>query len=94
MSKEMETTHRQDGVTMTVGKAVAAAWVGYAIYALRAGSLLSSLLSIMPLWRSLDLLPIIEASEANLHRIKRRLKSGKRGARPGGDEQDLGAVIN
>ena len=92
MSQQMADGQSRETVFVTVGKAVAAAWVGYAIYALRAGSLLSSFLSIMPLWRSLDLLPIIEASEANLHRIKRRLKSGKRG-RNGPDERELGAVI-
>ena len=86
MSQEMAEAQRRDGVLLTVGKAAAAAWVGYAIYALRAGSLLGSFLSIMPLWRSLDPLPVIEAAEARLHRAKRRLKSGK-------DEQDLRSVV-
>ena len=93
MTKQMAEAQRRDGAVLTVGKAVAAAWVGYAIYALRAGSLLSSLLSIMPLWRSLDPLPVIEAAEAKLHRIKRRLKSNN-GSAEGSDDQDLGAVVS
>jgi hypothetical protein len=86
MSKEMAEAQQRDAVFITVGKVAAAAWVGYAIYALRAGSLLGSFLSIMPLWRSLDPLPVIEAAEARLHRAKRKLKSGK-------DEQDLRSVV-
>jgi hypothetical protein len=103
MSEQMADAQRREGMFLTVGKAVAAAWVGYAIYALRAGSLLGSFLSIMPVWRSLDPLPVIEASEAKLHRDRRRRKakanskskskSGKDGS-GGPDEQDLGAVVS
>jgi hypothetical protein len=94
LSNQLEDERRQGAVILTVGKAAAAVWVGYVIYALRAGSLLTSLLSVMPMWRTLDPLPIIQAAEAKMHRLKRRLESGKgKGTSDTPDEEELSSVI-
>jgi hypothetical protein len=92
INNQLEEEHKRGAVVLTVGKAAAAIWVGYVIYALRAGSLLTSLLSVMPLWRTLDPLPIIQAAEARMHRLKRRLESGKdKSAAP--DEEELTSLM-
>jgi hypothetical protein len=57
-------------------------WVGYVVYSLRGGALLLTFLTSMPLWRTLDPLPVLEASEARAAR--RKIRKKKRG----GDQDD------
>jgi hypothetical protein len=46
--------------------------VGYVVWSLRGVSLLTSFLTTMPLWRTLDPLPVLEARARALARRRRR----------------------
>jgi hypothetical protein len=74
--------------------------VGYVVWSLRGASLLASLLTSMPLWRTLDPLPILENRAKVLVRKKKKQKRqddedarrdgrGERGDR----EQPLGEMV-
>jgi len=69
--------------------------VGYVVWSLRGASLLASLLTSMPLWRSLDPLPILENRVAAEKRKQRRRWFGRRGRgnAAAGPEQPLGEMV-
>jgi hypothetical protein len=62
-----------------VKQAFVAITVGYVVWSLRGASLLASLLTSMPLWRSLDPLPILENRMKVF--VKRKKKEKKRQAK-------------
>jgi VCBS repeat-containing protein len=65
--------------------------VGYVVWSLRGASLIASLLTSMPLWRSLDPLPILENRVSAAKRTRRRWFGRPR---PGGNpEQPLGEMV-
>ena len=53
-------TQTANTAAAVVGSA-ALVWVGYVVYTLRGGALLLTFLTSMPLWRTLDPLPVLEA---------------------------------
>ena len=53
--------------------------VGQAVWAIRAGYMTSTLLSTMPLWRTIDPLPVLEYLDGN--------------AAQGGDSESLQSII-
>jgi len=65
-----ETKMKVEAGTATVASLGASA--AYLIWILRGGSLLSSLLSIFPAWKSMDPLPVLESFESERKRRKRR----------------------
>jgi hypothetical protein len=74
-------TQTANTAAAVVGSA-ALVWVGYVVYSLRGGALLLTFLTSMPLWRTLDPLPVLEASEARAARRKNKKK------RDGDDQED------
>jgi hypothetical protein len=85
----------------TISQAALAMTAGYVIWSLRGASLLASLLTSIPLWRSLDPLPILEdrADRAKRKAAKKARKAAKnqekRGPNVGRDDDDkLGTLIN
>ena len=74
--------------------------VGYVVWSLRGASLIASLLTSMPLWRSLDPLPILENRVQPLTRKRRRWFRRRGGGGSGGGggsaraEQPLGEMVN
>jgi hypothetical protein len=67
----------QDVTIRTVSQFAMAMTAGYVIWSLRGASLLASLLTSLPLWRSLDPLPILEA-KADRDKAKAAVKRRKR----------------
>jgi hypothetical protein len=68
--------------------------VGYVVWSLRGASLIASLLTSMPLWRSLDPLPILENRVAAEKRKQKRRWFGRRGrGNAAGVEQPLGEMV-
>jgi hypothetical protein len=66
--------------------------VGYVVWSLRGASLLASLLTSMPLWRSLDPLPILENRLAAANKKNKRRWFTRRG-RGRGAEQPLREMV-
>ena len=66
-------TQTASTASAVVGSA-ALVWVGYVVYSLRGGALLLTFLTSMPLWSTLDPLPVLEASEARAARKKKKKK--------------------
>ena len=71
MSKEMDIVEKEmtseAKLKIAAGSATVVSFgasAAYFIWLLRGGSLLSSLLSILPAWKSIDPLPVLEASKA------------------------------
>ena len=61
------------------------------VYTLRGGALLLTFLTSMPLWRTLDPLPVLEASEARAARKKNKRKKDSDQEDP--DERNLRTVL-
>jgi hypothetical protein len=69
--------------------------VGYVVWSLRGASLIASLLTSMPLWRSLDPLPILENRIAMRLKRKRRREEKEAGGKHGKPKTDqaLGEMV-
>jgi hypothetical protein len=81
MSKEMDAADDKlisdRKLNVVAGSATAASFgasAAYVLWMLRGGSLLSSLLSILPAWQSMDPLPVLDNFESRKRR-KTRMKS-------------------
>lgn len=73
----------QNATIRTVSQVALAMTAGYVLWSLRGVSLLASLITALPLWRSLDPLPILEARADSL-KVKeeaRRRKAERKAAR-------------
>jgi hypothetical protein len=103
MGRQMGATDAAHNATIrSVSQVALAMTAGYVMWSLRGASLLASLLTSLPLWRSLDPLPILEA-RADRDKAKavakRRKKSRRKGGRGGpgdgrDDDEKLGAIVN
>jgi hypothetical protein len=78
MSKEMDAADdkltSEKKLKIVAGSATAASFgasAAYVLWLLRGGSLLSSLLSILPAWQSMDPLPVLDNFESRKRRKKR-----------------------
>jgi hypothetical protein len=78
MSKEMDIVEKEmtseAKLKMAAGSATVVSFgasAAYFIWLLRGGSLLSSLLSVLPAWKSIDPLPVLEAFESKKRRKTR-----------------------
>ena len=81
----------------TVGQFAMAMTAGYVVWSLRGVSLLASLLTSIPLWRSLDPLPILETRKDRPENAKARLKRRwpwRRKADVPEDDDKLGSLVN
>ena len=94
-------SHAHDATVRTVSQVALAMTAGYVMWSLRGASLLASLVTSLPLWRSLDPLPILEShadrakSEAAAKRRKAARRTGRGGDRTGGDDDDkLGSLVD
>jgi outer membrane lipoprotein-sorting protein len=75
-----------DGQWWSIGAAVGVTTVisvGYVMWCLRAGYLMTSAVSALPLWRAIDPLPILDQAEK-----ARRTKGGKREPTAAGDDEE------
>jgi hypothetical protein len=83
MSKQLAAADTAHNVTIrTVSQVALAMTAGYVMWSLRGASLLASLLTSLPLWRSLDPLPILEArAEREKVKAAKRRKSRKKDKR-------------
>lgn len=103
MSRQLGAANRAQNATIrTVSQVAMAMTAGYVMWSLRGASLLASLVTSLPLWRSLDPLPILEsrverakAKAAAKRRKADRRNNGNRADGPGGDDDDkLGAMVH
>jgi hypothetical protein len=72
LNKDIVDGGRPSPVVVGVARTAVVMSVGYVLYAFRAGSLLAGLLASMPIWRSLDPLPLLEAGRARKAKKKQR----------------------
>jgi hypothetical protein len=92
MARQMGSRGTREPMTVRAVKhTFVAITVGYVVWSLRGASLLASLLTSMPLWRSLDPLPILENRSA-LAKKKKRWWFSRRGRGAYGD-QPLGELV-
>ena len=100
MTRQLAAADTAHNVTIrTVSQVAMAMTAGYVMWSLRGASLLASLLTSLPLWRSLDPLPILEARADRAKAkaaAKRRKDARKRRGAGGADDDDdkLGAMVN
>ena len=100
MSKQLAAADTAHNVTIrTVSQVALAMTAGYVMWSLRGASLLASLLTSLPLWRSLDPLPILEAraDREKVKAAKRRRSRKKKGAEARGrpeDDDRVGPLLN
>jgi hypothetical protein len=91
MAREMGSAGAEQNATVrTVSQVAMAMTAGYVVWSLRGASLLASLLTSIPLWRSLDPLPILEtrADKVQVKKARQRAKKKK------DDQQDkLGTMV-
>jgi hypothetical protein len=95
MARQIGSRGKAEPMTVrAVKQTFVAITVGYVVWSLRGASLLASLLTSMPLWRSLDPLPILENRVALMKKKKkqRRRWFGRRGA-AGSSDQPLGDMV-
>jgi hypothetical protein len=91
MAKQMASAEASQGAAIrTVSQIAMAMTAGYVVWSLRGASLLASLLTSIPLWRSLDPLPILE-SRAAKPLVKKARRKDKRKK---DDDEKLGTLIN
>jgi hypothetical protein len=82
-------------VTIVAGTATVASFsvsAAYLLWLVRGGSLLSSLLSILPAWKSLDPVPVLDNFESRKRR-KRRLKSDVESLQSMVDKSNTGSAL-
>jgi hypothetical protein len=102
MSKQLAAADTAHNFTIrTVSQVALAMTAGYVMWSLRGASLLASLLTSIPLWRSLDPLPILEAraDRAKAKAAAKRRKAGRKNkgrADQGGPEDDdqIGPLVS
>ena len=93
MSRQIANTdHAHNATIRTVSQVALAMTAGYVMWSVRGASLLASLVSSLPLWRSLDPLPILEARAEKASR-KRRRKNRRRDAAEGNDDDKLKSMV-
>ena len=92
MAKQMGSAGAEQNATIrTVSQVAMAMTAGYVVWSLRGASLLASLLTSIPLWRSLDPLPILE-TRADKVQVK---KARQRNKRKKDDQQDkIGTMVS
>jgi hypothetical protein len=91
MAKQMAAAEAGQGATIrTVSQIAMAMTAGYVVWSLRGASLLASLLTSIPLWRSLDPLPILESRAAKplVEKARRKHKRKK------DEDEKLGTLVN
>jgi hypothetical protein len=96
MARQMGSRNGGESVSVrAVRHAFVTITVGYVVWSLRGASLLASLLTSMPLWRSLDPLPILENRSKSSQQKKKRRRWFSRRGRGGGaqTEQALGEMV-
>jgi hypothetical protein len=100
MSKQLSAADAAHNVTIrTVSQVALAMTAGYVMWSLRGASLLASLLTSLPLWRSLDPLPILEARADRekaraAKRRKARRKGGAEAQREPEDDDRIGPLVS
>lgn len=96
MARQIANTDTAHNATIrSVSQVAMAMTAGYVMWSLRGASLLASLVTSLPLWRSLDPLPILEsrADKAAVAR-KRRRKKDRRNRIKRDDDDKLGSLVN
>ena len=95
MGRQIVNADHQHNVTIrTVSQVAMAMTAGYVMWSLRGASLLASLVTSMPLWRSLDPLPILEGRAEKTKRKRRRKNNRRDAADDGNDDDKLKSMVN